>query len=188
MDAHILDITDNIQFKSKFIYRDLKPDIYVISAVDTSEHSIYIYYKIDKNIPDDEELDIRYIREYGTRLCDVYIDLKLAFSYVNKDHEHNDYFDKQFSVFQNIYYIDDDIYTEYIQQETFPSLKILNKTIIGYKLKYNINESFYFLPETSMEKDNLVKMYPFKDFLNKEIKALEQPIIFIDNKLYIKTY
>ena len=55
--------------------------------------------------------------------------------------------------------------------------KVHNKTIIGYKLKYNINDSFYFLPETSMEKDNLVKMYPFESFMNKEIK-LEQPIIF----------
>ena len=185
MDAHILDITDNIQIKAKFLYH-LKPDIYVISAADTSQHTIYIYYKIE-NKPDDDELDVRYIREYGKRLCDVYIDMKLAFTYVDKDHEHNDYFDKQFSVFQDIFYIHDDIYTEYIQLDTFPSLKILNKTIIGYKLKYNINDSFYFLPETSMENYNLVKMYPFTDFMNQQIK-LEQPIIFAENKLYIKTY
>ena len=121
MEAHVLDITDTIQLKAKYLYH-LIPNIYVISAEDTEEQSIYIYYRVNK-IKEDETVDVRYIREYGERLCDIYLDKMIAFNYVEKEYELNNIFNKQFSVYQEIYEIHEDILNDYIQEGTFPSLK-----------------------------------------------------------------
>ena len=48
-------------------------------------------------------MDVRYIRENGTRLCDYDAKENLFTYYETKDHELNDKISKQFSVFQSLY-------------------------------------------------------------------------------------
>ena len=61
ISSHVLEITDSIQLKAKYLYH-IKPDIYVISAADTKEHSIYIYYQVDLSDDlSDDSVDVIYI-------------------------------------------------------------------------------------------------------------------------------
>ena len=92
--------------------------------------------------------DIRYIERKGRRLCDVYIDSMMVLNYVDKDRPYNKRLGKkEFSVYQEIYTLDDDVIDEYISQDEFPPLTqyLVKDSLKGYKLKYNVNDTFYYM-------------------------------------------
>ena len=186
ISSHVLEITDSVQLKAKYLYH-IKPDIYVISAADTQEHSIYIYYQVDSSDADetDDSIDVRYIRENGKRLCDLYLDMNIVFHYVEQNHPVNKKFNKDFSVYQEIFTIKQEILEDYIHKGSFPPMKILLQDLSGYKLKYNINESFYYSPASSFETYAIVKMYPFHLFMQQTIDP-HKPIIYLNDTLYIQ--
>ena len=88
----------------------------------------------------------------------------MILNYVDKDHPYNKRLGKEFSVYQEIYNIKDNIIDEYISLDKFPSLdKLLIKDPLqGYKLKYNVNDTFYYigldsiLPEVCIQKFILI--------------------------------
>jgi len=186
INAEILENTDVIQLKAKFMYH-IKPNTYVISAANDEGNNIFIYYEYST---DKKDIDIRYIRENGKRLCDIYLDTQMILNYVPKNHPFNSKLGKEFSVYQEIYSLDDSILDTYINMDKFPSLdKLISEdNLEGYKLKYNINETFYYMGIDSILPDKcLRKIYPYNIYEgeNYNVESIN-PIIIHKNNLYIK--
>jgi len=188
ISARTLENIDIIQLKAKYLYH-IKPNVYVISASNDEGNNLYIYYEYVKG-KDDEEPDIRYIREKGRRLCDVYIDTMMILNYVSKDHPYNNKLGKEFSVYQEIYTLDDDIIDEYISVDKFPSLDkvILRDSLKGYKLKYNVNDTFYYMGADSILPDKCIqRIYPYQIYVQDNYKIDNiKPRVIYKGELYIK--
>ena len=163
VSASVLDNIDLIQLKAKYLYH-IKPNIYVISAQsEKGDHNIFVYYEYSGK-KDDQEIDVRYLRENGTRLADVYLDTEMVLNYVPKDHSFNSRLGSEFSVFQEIYRLPRDIIEAYISEDKFPPLnKIFTEdNLHGYKLKYNVKDTFYFMGTESILTEKCIqKVYPY---------------------------
>jgi len=194
ISAKVLENIDIVQLKAKYLYH-IKPNVYVISASNDKGNNLFIYYEYSSSAAASEareaaEPDIRYIREKGRRLCDVYIDSMMILNYVDKEHPYNKRLGKEFSVYQEIYTIKDNIIDEYIGLDKFPSLdKLLIKdSLQGYKLKYNVNDTFYYmgidsiLPEVCIQ-----RIYPYQLFIDENYKIDNiKPRVIYNGNLYIK--
>ena len=66
--------------------------------LEKNQTNIYVYYRVEEA---SEDIDIRYIRESGTRLCDYEPTQKLFYVYETKDHPLNDKLGNILSIFQN---------------------------------------------------------------------------------------
>ena len=200
ISAKVLENIDIVQLKAKYLYH-IKPNVYVISASNDKGNNIFIYYeysssgnkegtKSDKSESTSEEVDIRYIREKGRRLCDVYIDSMMILNYVDKEHPYNKRLGKEFSVYQEIYTIKDNIIDEYIGLDKFPSLdKLLIKdSLKGYKLKYNVNDTFYYMGTDSILPEVCIqRIYPYQLFIDENYKIDNiKPRVIFNGNLYIK--
>ena len=169
ISAKVLENIDVIQLKAKYLYH-IKPNIYVVSASNDEGNNVFIYYEYSS---DKKDIDIRYIRENGKRLCDLYIDTMMVLNYATKDHLYNKRLGKEFSVFQEIYTLDDSIIDEYISVEKFPPLsKILVKdSLKGYKLKYNVNDTFYYMGLDSILPEKCIqRIYPYRVYESENYK------------------
>jgi len=193
ISAKVLENIDIIQLKAKYLYH-IKPNVYVISASNDEGNNIFIYYEYSpgekEKEKDREETDIRYIRENGRRLCDVYCDTMMILNYVNKDHPYNKRLGKEFSVYQEIYKIQDNIIDEYISLDKFPSLDklLLKDSLQGYKLKYNINDTFYYIGIDSILPEICIqRIYPYQLFIDENYKTDNiKPRVIYNGNLYIK--
>ena len=188
ISAKVLENIDVIQLKAKYLYH-LKPNIYVISASNDEGNNVFIYYEY-KSQQKDDNIDIRYIRENGKRLCDLYVDTMMILNYADKDHSYNNKLGKEFSVYQEIYKINDTIIDEYITIDKFPPLKeIINKdSLLGYKLKYNVNDTFYYMGLDSILPEYCIqRIYPYT-FYEKENYKIDniKPRVIYKGDLYIK--
>jgi len=188
--AKVLEEVDIIQLKAKYIY-EVEKNIYVISAMSNeSNHNLFLYYEYNSDGKKKEDIDIRYLRENGKRLCDVYVDTKMILNYVDSKHPYNDRLSKEFSVFQELYNLDTEIIEKYIEKDKFPPLeKLFNKHYLeGYKLKYNINDTFYYMGTDSILPDKCIqKIYPYSIYENDRYSVFtEKPIIILGDKLYVK--
>ena len=188
ISAKVLENIDIIQLKAKYLYH-LKPNIYVISASNNEGNNLYIYYEYSTN-KKEEDIDIRYIRDNGRRLCDVYIDTMMILNYVPKDHPYNKRLGKEFSVFQEIYSLNDSIMDEYIHQEKFPPLKeiLIKDSLKGYKLKYNINDTYYYMGLDSILPDKCIqRIYPYQIYEKENYKVDSIPArVIYKGDLYIQ--
>jgi hypothetical protein len=190
ISARTLENIDVVQLKAKYLYH-IKPNVYVISASNDQGNNLYIYYEYASTKSDkSEEPDIRYIRENGRRLCDVYIDTMMILNYVSKDHPYNSSLGKEFSVYQEIYTLDDDIIDEYISVDKFPPLDkvILRDSLKGYKLKYNVNDTFYYIGTDSILPDKCIqRIYPYQIYVQDNYKIDNiKPRVIYKGELYIK--
>tara|TARA_A100001037_G_C15147659_1_gene637217 strand:+ start:633 stop:4226 length:3594 start_codon:yes stop_codon:yes gene_type:complete len=187
ISAKVLEYVDIIQLKSKYLYY-IKPNVYVISASNDEGNNIFIYYEYTSDKKDD--IDIRYIRENGKRLCDVYIDTMMVLNYAPKDHPYNKRLGKEFSVFQEIYSLKDSIMDEYVHQDKFPPLnKILVKdSLQGYKLKYNVNDTFYYMGLDSILPEKCIqRIYPYTIYETENYKIDSiKPRVIYKGDLYIQ--
>ena len=77
-----------------------------------------------------------------------------------------------------------------LELDDFPSLDRLtiNDNLEGYKLKYNVNDTYYFIAKDSIINDNsITKIYPYKHFIEDNYThILLKPIIIYNGKLYIE--
>ena len=74
---------------------------------------------------------------------------------------------------QEIYTIKDNIIDEYIGLDKFPSLdKLLIKdSLQGYKLKYNVNDTFYYMGLDSILPDKCIqRIYPYQLYIDENYK------------------
>tara|TARA_B100001094_G_scaffold118236_1_gene114000 strand:+ start:1271 stop:5116 length:3846 start_codon:yes stop_codon:yes gene_type:complete len=181
LTSHELNELDQKQFTTKFQYF-IKPNIYVVIAKKENDDSIAVYYELNKN-DISNDMDVRYIRENGTRLCD-YDPLKKIFTYYErKDHELNDKISKQFSVFQSLYTVPEYIYENKILKSKFPTInEIINsKNHIGYIIKYNVNGKMFYSP---VSKTNIIKLYIINENITIEN---ERPLLIIKGDKVFKT-
>jgi hypothetical protein len=176
--AENLNTIDTKQLKTKF-YNINKTNLYVIPARQ-NDKNINIYYELDNA---DSNIDIRYIRENGIRICDVNLEVKKIFFYEGKKHPFNKILGNKFSVFQTIYSINDDLY-ENMQQGLFQDIsKLISEDMIkGYSIKYNVNERLFF----KFYEDRITRLYDYELIeYNRFIRDDYQCIIIYNEKLYI---
>lgn len=170
---------DIVQLKSHKSYF-IEPDTIVISAKNHSSENIFSYYNINSKYKDE---DLRYIRENGIIECDFFMDDNKFFIYESSKYPLNTKITSKFSVVQSIYHVDSDdpIYTDYIEKDKFPYLKLVKKVkyLIGHKIKYNINDKLFFMPENNHDLD-IYKLYDYKAYLEQGYS--------IDNLSYFVLY
>jgi len=175
---------DNIQLKSVFSYFIKSDSNVVVSSQSKTNDNIYSYYKINAKYKDE---DVRYIKENGTILCDAYINENKFLKYENEKFFLNNKITNKFSVIQSIYHVpfEDPIYDEYIYKEKFPSLELITEQyLVGYKIKYNINDKLFFMPINNHDRD-IYKLYDYEKYLENGYSFDgEQFLVIYDNKFY----
>ena len=114
----------------------------------------------------------------------------MILNYVSKDHPYNNRLSKEFSVYQEIYKIKDNIIDEYIGLDKFPSLDklLLKDSLQGYKLKYNVNDTFYYMDNGSILPEICIqRIYPYQLFVDENYKTDNiKPRVILNSDLYIK--
>ena len=194
ISSKVLENIDIVQLKAKYLYH-IKPNVYVVSASNDEGNNLFIYYEYSPSAAEGKaskaaDPDIRYIREKGRRLCDVYLDSMMILNYAEKEHPYNKRLGKEFSVYQEIYTLDDSMIDEYISQDEFPSLEklLVKDSLKGYKLKYNVNDTFYYmgldsiLPEVCIQ-----RIYPYQVYIDENYKTDNiLPRVIYNGNLFIK--
>ena len=173
--ADRLNIIDNKQIQAKFSVF-IEPDIYIVSAlIDTKD--VYIYYRLkEKNI---NETDIRYIRENGKIMGILDLDLNTFYLYITDPHELDEKLGSKLSVYQKIFIIDGKI-VKNIKSNQFPNLPELKKNILGYKIKNNISENFYYYP-IIIEKP-IMRIYDYDASIENLYNITNLPFVIIYDK------
>ena len=184
IESDELNKIDTIQLKSKKSFF-IEPDTIVISAKNPSTENIFSYYKINSRYKDE---DIRYIKENGTIQCDFFLDDNKFFIYESSKYHLNDKITSKFSVIQSIYQVDSDdkIFTDYIDEDKFPNLNMIKmkRYLIGYKIKYNINDKLFFMP-TNIHDLNIFKLYDYESFYGQKYSITDLPFYILhNNKFY----
>ena len=141
-----------------------------------------IYYRL--NNTDGEEADIRYIKDNGKIIGTLDLDFKFFFLYKGEGHELDEKMGTRLSVYQEVFFIDDNIVQEANDNKIFPKVSEITKDLFGYKIKYNVTERFYFYP---IIKDKpIMRIY---DYDNIEVNNFNttnmSPIIIHDQNFYI---
>ena len=194
ISAKTLENIDIVQLKAKYLYH-IKPNVYVVSASNDEGNNLFIYYEYSPSATEGKaseaaDQDIRYIREKGRRLCDVYLDSMMILNYVEKEHPYNKRLGKEFSVYQEIYTLDDSMMDEYISQEEFPSLEklLVKDSLKGYKLKYNVNDTFYYMDNDSILPEVCIqRVYPYQIYIDENYKTDNiLPRVIYNGDLFIK--
>ena len=154
------------QFQANFkIFQE--PDVFVISAKQDSE-DIFIYYKVD-NVGKD--IDIRYIRENGSRICDYDPTRNIYISYETSSHPKNKILGSKFSVFQSLYSVPDTIYKNKIQKNLFPKIDemLVRDNLQGYVIKYNVTERLFTLHYRISQLQKYMTMSSIKRIMNQYV-------------------
>ena len=145
-----------------------------------NEKNVYAYYKING----EKEMDIRYIRENGLLIGILDIDLQLFFKFVDQDYSLNKIFGNKFSVFQEIYSIDDTFLINVKECSNFPKLRDI-KNIIGYKIKNNISENYMYYEKNDKQ---IIRLYPYDILLQNGFNIeLITPYIYNNDNIYISS-
>ena len=154
-------------------------NIYILSAM-LNEKNVYAYYKING----EKEMDIRYIRENGLLIGILDIDLQLFFKFVDQDYSLNKIIGNKFSVFQEIYSIDDTFLINVKECSNFPKLRDI-KNIIGYKIKNNISENYMYYEKNDKQ---IIRLYPYDILLQNGFNIeLITPYIYNNDNIYISS-
>ena len=179
LSADKLNIIDKKQIKASYSHY-IKPDIYIISAL-MDNKEIYLYYRLKTK--DIEPNDIRYIKENGNLIGVLDVDNGYYYMYITENHELDEKMGTKLSVFQKIFIIDSKILNEIRDHDIFPNIPSLTKVILGYKIKNNISESFYYYPH--IENKHIMRIY---DYLTCESNGYDvsnmSPIIVHKKEFY----
>jgi len=179
LDSNTLHTIDNKQLNATFSYF-IKPDIYIISAL-LDDRDIYLYYRLrSENVKID---DIRYIKENGNLTGILDVNNGYYYMYIKEKHELDDKLGTKLSVFQKIFMIKSEILKDIMENNIFPNIINLTKDVLGYKIKNNITESFYYYPVV-IDKP-IIRIY---DYLTSESNGYNTsnmiPIIVHDKTFY----
>ena len=175
-----LNTVDKRQYKANFTFH-IDPDLYIITASKEGQ-DIYIYYQLNVS---DKDIDVRYIRENGKRVCDYEPFTKKFIIYSTGENIIDEYLGNKFSVFQEIYSIPEYIYENKVKNEIFPNLdEIKNEDYLyGHVIKYNISEKLFFSPYKSSFK--IIKLYD-NNLYNKHNQSITMinPILIRNKKVF----
>ena len=178
LDSNELNQIDTMQLKAQSEPHFIAPDNIVVPTTNSTDN-IFSYYKINEKYKDE---DIRYIKENGKIVCDFFYDENKFFVYENEKFSLNSKITNKFSVVQSIYHIpfDDDIYDQKISKKQFPSIESIsyNRFLVGYKIKYNINDKLFFTPKNEHDL-NIFKLYDYKTYLDNNYTISDKDSFFI---------
>ena len=170
------------QFQANFKFF-IEPNIFVISASSKS-NNIFIYYRVE-NVGKD--IDIRYIRENGIRICDYDPDRNIYTKYESSNHPMNKILGSKFSVYISIYSVPEYIYEKKIKERIFPNINDIftDENHVARIIKYNLNEQQFYSP---VIKSPVIKLYDYEtykqnNYSTKMIKCL----ILRNKKVYLPT-
>jgi hypothetical protein len=184
MSSYALETIDTKQLRATVMVH-LRPNIYVVSAKDLTQN-LYIYYEYTlKGNETKDDIDIRYLRENAKRLADLYDDERLLVAYATRDHPQNERLGKEFSVYQELYEVEEELY-----DESFPPLSeiMTPKNLKAYKLKYNIDGTFYVCEKDVLENpQKILRMYPYQSYQQQNYQCGDlRPIVLYKKELYIQ--
>ena len=173
---------DQKQFKSNFTFF-IEPDIYVVIAKRDSS-DLFVYYRVQDIVGD---IDMRYIRENGIRICDYEPFQQKMIVYEKKDHPLNKQLGLQFSVFQSIYRVPDYIIQDKIEKSIFPHYEeIVEKdNLEAYIIKYNITERLFYSPATP---SSVIKLYDYIDYKKNNSSVEGSEALILRNQKLFKTH
>ena len=178
IDSNELNQIDTMQLKAQSEPHFIEPDNIVVPTTNSTDN-IFSYYKINEKYKDE---DIRYIKENGKIVCDFFYDENKFFVYENEKFSLNSKITNKFSVVQSIYHIpfDDDIYDQKISKKQFPSIESIsyNRFLVGYKIKYNVNDKLFFSPKNKHDLD-IYKLYDYKTYLDNNYTISDKDSFFI---------
>ena len=157
---------------------------------------IFIYYQLNNSTDLKDDIDIRYIKENGSHLCDYDFDKKLFFIYENKSHQLNKILGNEFSLFQTIFKASEIILNQ-VTQQIFPNIDDIrnNDYLLGYIIKYNKSDlftsdklnkkwsGFFFSPPTD---SNIIKLYDYNTFIHHHFNFNSLKPIFLRNQKLFK--
>lgn len=174
ISAENLNEIDEKQLLEDFSYF-IEPDIYIVSGTETFndiDNKVFLYIKLNK---DNIKEDIRYIKDNGKIIGKFNINLGIYVKYIYENLDLDKEIGNKFSIFQEIYKIPETFLEDmkldnpiFVKENKF----INQNNLIGYKLKYNIDEKFYYLSKDSIIKRiydyniaeyNMFDMSDFKD-------------------------
>ena len=79
---------------------------------------------------------------------------------------------------------------EYISQDEFPSLEklLVKDSLKGYKLKYNVNDTFYYMDNGSILPEVCIqRIYPYQIYIDENYKTDNiPPRVIYNGNLFIK--
>ena len=187
-EAHFPGITsselneiDQKQFKSNFTFF-IEPDIYVVIAKRDSI-DLFIYYRVQDIVG---EIDIRYIRENGIRICDYEPFRQKLIMYEKKDHPLNKQLGVQFSIFQSIYHVPDYIVQNKIEKSIFPHYEeiVERDNLEAYIIKYNITERLFYSP---VSPSPLIKLYDYMNYKANDYSIEGNESLILRNQRLFRT-
>ena len=170
------------QFQANFTFF-IEPNIFVISA-NSNTNNIFIYYKLDNS---GKNIDVRYIRENGSRICDYDPDKNFYIKYEPSNHPMNKILGSKFSLYQSIYSVPEYIYEKKIKQKIFPNPKeiFIDENYESRIIKYNLNEQTFFSPYI---KSPIIKLYDYKTYKqNNYSTRMIKCLILRNKKVYLPT-
>ena len=176
IDSKTLNNIDNRQLKATFSYF-IKPDTYIVSGL-IDEKDIYLYYRLRSK--DVDINDIRYIKENGILTGILNVDTGYYYMYINDVHELDKDLGTKLSVFQKIFSIKSDIVSDIVDKKIFPSIVNLTKDVLGYKIKNNITEKFYYYPVLSGKP--IIRIYDYDTCEEKDYNVSEMNSIIVYDK------
>ena len=192
INAQQLEILDQTQLVSETLHYH-KPDIYVITLLnpptlqETDPRVTLVYYQYDnKDLSDKSKPDIRYLRERGTRLCDLILGHEgqwISLNYADKHTDLDEILGKQFSVTHEIYDC-----TSLVEDETPPTYKQItaNSRLMGYRIKENVKEiPFYMSAEASHSR----AIHRFVSYKQWFVNAFQMPVtryILYNQDVYVE--
>jgi hypothetical protein len=174
IDDTELQIIDKKQLRAEFIY-PIKPDVYVLSS--DKNKNVYLYYQLK----DKDNTDVRYIRENGILLGFIDTSLGLYSSYTIQQTEIEDKLSSKFSLYQELYKVDESVLGDIQSSKIFPSIdKFTN--LQGFKVKHNSSELFFYLKNDNRP---ILRLYEYDicEQIGFYVNKLT-PIIVQDNVLY----
>ena len=177
-----LNTIDQKQFKANFTFF-IEPDIYVVLAKRDS-NDLFIYYRIQDI---GEDIDIRYIRENGYRLCDYEPFRQKLIVYEKRDHPLNDKLGVKFSVFQSIFNVPDYIVETKIEKSVFPRIEeiIEYDNLEALIIKHNVSERLFYSPISGT---NIIKLYDYIDYKENQYSIENSESLIIRNGKLFKSY
>jgi len=179
INASELNQIDTKQFESNFTFF-IEPNIYVISAV--SGQPLFIYYQLEDTIND---IDVRYIRENGIRICDYIPSEEKLIYYESKEHPFNKLLGSKFSIFQSVYKVPKYILSTKINEKIFPHPEEIMKTdnLSEYIIKYNISEQLFYSP---ISQSPIIQLFDYKLIKDNDYSTSGiQRFILRNKKLYV---
>jgi len=187
ISAETLNRIDEKQLISDFSYF-IEPDIYIVSATETMndiDNKIFLYIKLNK---DNLKEDIRYIRDNGKILGKFDITLGIYLKYFFEENELDKSLGTKMSLFQSIYKIPDELLDNMkndIPKFTKDNSITTDENLIGYKVKYNIDEQFYYMQNN----DKIKRLYDYDalEYNDFDVDQFYDDCIIMYNKKIYET-